>query len=461
MTILAKPLFVATCVCLLFLGFGVTPFSMAEEGDSTLSNFERLYQRALVQNHDLQILRKQLKVTEADITIAGYIPNPSVNGYWGWGRQTSVLGNPNYVGITQELEIGPKRKLRTLIAKSALEEEKAAFQEAIWLLRSNLRLAYLDYLGGVSELKQLEEQIHLIESFIATVEEVVKKGKSPRSDLLQAQLTLSDLHSEYIELQGDLKQDRLYIAELVGELSPEALPFGEVNPTLLEQVPHWENKLLPEKEAFLVQQLSEVGRTHRQELKIAIQALEQSRLRLKASKLKRIPNPELGGGFLFVTTTSPYTPNYEKETFLGGYASVNVPLPIFNRQQGEIIKAQSQIITNEMRIHATQYTIAMGIQKAVETISTKQQLLENYRNHLFPKSEEIVQLVNLAYRKNEAGLSDVILARQAYQEIRHEYLEHLEEAWQAWASLEQETGVPLEILIPTLPWKQPKDFVAL
>ena len=62
--------------------------------------------------------------------------------------------------------------------------------------------------------------------------------------------------------------------------------------------------------------------------------------------------------------------------------------------------------------------------------------------------------MNLAYRKKTAGLSDVILARQSFQEIRHEYLEHLEEAWHAWASLEQETGMPLEILIPKLPWKQ-------
>ncbi|MFN7309880.1 MAG: hypothetical protein ACK5T0_00775, partial [Vampirovibrionales bacterium] len=75
------------------------------------------------------------------------------------------------------------------------------------------------------------------------------------------------------------------------------------------------------------------------------------------------------------------------------------------------------------------------------------------------QSQELVRLVDLAYRKNKAGLSDVILARQAFQEIRHEYLEHLEEAWHAWASLEQETGVPLELLIPKLPWQQEKEQV--
>jgi cobalt-zinc-cadmium efflux system outer membrane protein len=461
LTILAKPLFVATCVCLLFLGFGVTPFAMAEEGDSTLSNFERLYQRALVQNHDLQILRKHLKVTEADIIIAGYIPNPSVNGYWGWGRQTSVLGNSNYVGITQELEIGPKRKLRKLIAKAELEEEKAAFQEAIWLLRSNLRLAYLQYLGVMSELKQLEEQIRLSESHIVKVKAILKEEMRDETDLLNAQLTLSKLHSAQIEHEGELRQKRLYLAELVGESSTDLLPLHEVKTGLFKDVPYWQYNLSKEDSNLLIQKLSEVGRHNRQELKIAIQTLEQGYLELKASKLKRIPNPELGAGFLFVTTTSPYTPNFEKETFLGGFATINVPVPLFNRQEGEIAKAQSEVITNKMRIHATQFNIGMGIQKAVEVISTKQKLLKNYEDYLFPQSRDIVRLVDLSYQKKQVDYSQVILASQAYQEISHEYLEHLEEAWQAWASLEQETGVPLEILIPTLPWKQPKDFVAL
>lgn len=449
------PIF-ASLVLLLSLGQGIAG---ATTVDASVSQFEHLYQEALSHNHDLKVLQKSLKVTQEDITIAGYIPNPSINGYWGFGRMTSVLGNPSSVGITQQIEIGPKRKLRILVAKAELDKEKTALQEAIWLLRSNLRLAYLDYLGTLRELKQLEEQMRLIESFIVTVEGLVKKGESPASDLLQAQLTRSDLYSERIERQGKLQQERLYMAELLGERHPEQLPLKDVHPELLDQVPYWENGLPTDKEALLMNTLSEEGLKHRQELKIAIQALEQSRLQLKASKLQRMPDPEIGGGILLVRTTSPYTPNFEKESFLGGYASLNVPLPLFNRQQGEIAKAQAEIITNENRINATQFNIEIGIQKAILAISTRQQLLENYRENLIPQSQEIVRLVDLAYRKNKAGLSDVILARQAFQEIRHEYLEHLEEAWHAWASLEQETGVPLELLIPKLPWQQEKEQV--
>ncbi len=441
---------------LLFLIQTLTPMAMGDELDQSSTGFEALFQRALVQNHDLQMLQKKLNISQADITIARYLPNPEISGYWGFGRMTSVLGNPSSVGITQAIEMGPKRKIRTLVAKAELDKEKTALQEAIWLLRSNLRLAYLEYLGTFCELKQLEEQIALIESFIVAVEGLVKQGKSPASDLMQAKLTRSDFHSERIERNSELKKERLQIAELLGELNPDALPLNKINPDLLEQVPHWKNEFPLEQQRTLIHDLSEEGFKHRQELKLAIQTLEQSRLQLRAAKLKRIPDPEIGGGILLVRTTSPYTPNFEKESFLGGYATLNLPLPIFNRQQGEIAKAQAEIIVNEQRIQATQFSIEIAIQKVILAISTQQQLLENYRNNLIPQSKEIVRLVDLAYRKNQAGLSDVILARQAFQEIRHEYLEHLEEAWYAWASLEQETGVPLELLIPKLPWEQGK-----
>ena len=187
-------------------GYGVT---VTENVEEPVSSFERLFQAALQGNRDIKVLKTSLNVTQEDITIAAYIPNPTLNTYWGFGRMTSVMGNPNYVGLTQQIEVGPKRKLRTLLAKAELEKEKTALQEAIWLLRSNLRLAYLEYLGTLNELKQDEEQIRVIESFIVTVEKLVKQGKSPASDLLQVQLTRSDLYSERIELEGELKQEHL------------------------------------------------------------------------------------------------------------------------------------------------------------------------------------------------------------------------------------------------------------
>ncbi len=461
MNVLAQTLALLKGACLLYAFIFCLGWATAEEEQGASSHFERLFQVALTQNPDLQVLKQRLNVSKEDITIAAYLPNPSVNGYWGFGRMTSVLGNPSSVGLTQPIEVGPKRKLRVLVAQAELEKEKSALQEAIWLLRSNLRLAYLEYLGILIELKQLDEQRDLIEAFIVAAEGLVKQGKSPASDLLQAQLIRSDLNSERIEYLGNLQKKRLYMAELLGELHPEKILLEAVDATLLEQVPYWKNGLSPAEQDALMKCLSEEGLKHRQELKIALQTLEQSRLQLKTHQLKRLPDPELGGGLLLVHTTSPYTPNFEKETFLGGYVTLNLRLPIFNRQQGEIAKAQAEIKTTEHHIEATQFAIEMGIKKALLAIATKQQLLENYRQNLIPQSQEIVRLVDLAYRKNQAGLSEVILARQAFQEIRHEYLFHLEEAWYAWASLEQETGVPLERLIPKLPWPQEKGPVAL
>ncbi len=215
---------------------------------------------------------------------------------------------------------------------------------------------------------------------------------------------------------------------------------------MLEEVPYWENALPQDKQEAFINRLTEEALTHRQELKIAVQTLAQSRLQLRASKLNRIPDPEIGGDF----SISAYNPTFDRVTFYGIMLNLSVPLPVYNNQQGEIAKSKAEIISNESQIQAARFLIKMGIQKAILAISSKQRLLENYRQNTRPQSQELLHLVEQAFTKKEVGVSELFFARQSYLETQQQYLDYLEDTWRAWVFLEQETGVPLELLIPQL-----------
>ncbi len=438
----------------------------AQTFDAHASSFEQLYQLAIKQNHDVKVLQETLKVTQEDIGIAATIPNPSLNTYWGWGRQTSVLGNPNQVGLTQTFELGPKRKLRTLIAKTILEKEKTGLQQALWLLRSNLRLAYLEYLATVSQTAQLEKQFVSVNQLIRIAEVRVKAGSSPEADLLQARLVRSQLFPQRIQLEGQLAQNRLKLAYFVGEEDPSRLPLSAGSLALLEHIPQWKSFLPQAKEEALILSLQNEGLTQRQELKVALKQVDASRLQLKSEKIKRIPDAQVGGGVLFVNTLSPLSTSNptanEKGTFLGGYVTLNVPLPVFDNQEEEIGKAKAQLSTDEKSVEALTFSIKNSIQQAITGIATQQRVLDNYRENLLPQSQEVLRLADLGYRYGKTGLANVILARQACQAIQLDYLLNLGLAWQAWALLEQQTGLPLEGLLLKLPWEQPTvDFTHL
>lgn len=440
--------------CLLGMSVGLSAWG-AEQPLVQNSTFESLYEMAIKQNPDIKVLQESLQVSQQDIVIAGYIPNPSLNTYWGWGRMTSVLGNPNQVGLQQTLELGPKRKLRTLDAQLQYDKEKAGLQQALWQLRSHLRLAYLDYLATVSQVEQLEKQYSLVNQLIHIAEVRFKAGSSPQADLIQAQLSQYQLNPVRIHLQGQLVQNQWKLAQWVGLTQRDALHLDGSHSALLEQVPYWKASLAQADYVTCLTKLKQFGRQHRQELKIALQQVEQSRVRLKASKLQRIPDPQVGGGILFVNVLSPLSNINEKDNFLGGYATFNVALPIFHNQGGEIAKSKARLSVDEGNVEALQFAIDSGIQQAVVGIETQQKTLENYRKQLLPQSLQVLQLADLGYRYGKTGLANVILARQAYQAIQVDYIKTLGQAWQSWAALEQQTGLPLEVLVNELPWSQP------
>ena len=426
------------------------------DGEVT-SGFEALYQQALKTNPDIQQIRATLNVSQQDIVIAGYIPNPSAQMVWNFGNITTQLGNPQQFGVQQLVELGGKRNLRTLKAKAGFEGTELAIKQLTWALHSNLRLAYLDYLTELSQRDQLQQQAALFDELVRIAEARVKAGAAPEAESLQVKLSRHQLDPQVIEANGQLQQAKLKLNQWLGLTTLSTLPDLTQQITLLEQVPYWPNCPKDgDTNNAVLQQLISLGRAHRQELNIAQNQLKQTYLTLRAAKAAQIPDPTLGTGTNFARATNPVaTVLSDKGFFWGIYASLGVPLPIFHNQQGEIAKSKAQITVDQLAIRSTEFQIDSHLQQAVQSIITRQQALETFRNELIPESYEVLKLANLGYRYGKTGLANVILARQSYQAVQNDYLNTLSEDWQAWATLEQEVGLPLEELFPELGWNHP------
>lgn len=457
--------------------FGTSPFPVlaqtpAEppEVDTYQPAFEKFYQQALKFNPDMVVLQKQLHVSEKEIITAGAIPNPTVQLTWGWGKMTTQLGNPQQIGVQETVEVGPKRHLRIQIAQTQAESSRLGIRQFAWQLRSNLRLAYIDYLTAVNQLAQLKQEAQLFDQLSTIAKARFEAGAAPEAEALQARLARYQLNPQIVQTQGQIKQAAYKIYQWMGLLPPATDDFLpgttiELNSlpqvpfvahvSLLEQVPSFPTPFRDEERQPAFDTLQALSRQHRQELMMALNQVRQSQLALKLSQWQQLPDPQLGAGFLFVHTISPIgTSASDKETFYGGYGSVGFTLPVFRNQRGAIAKNNAQLQVDRQSLTSAQFGIDSALHQTLATIETQQATLSIFRNQLIPESMDVLKLADIGYRYGKTGLAGVILARQSYQAIQHDYLVTLTQTWQSWAALEQQAGLPLESLLVALNWPQ-------
>jgi cobalt-zinc-cadmium efflux system outer membrane protein len=99
----------------------------------------------------------------------------------------------------------------------------------------------------------------------------------------------------------------------------------------------------------------------------------------------------------------------------------SAPLPVFNRNQGEIERArreQEQIIA---RIRALEHDISAEVDSAYQQYGAARDLLENVERHMLAQAREVRQTIEYSYRRGEATFVDLLDAQRAFNDTMQSY----------------------------------------
>ena len=105
----------------------------------------------------------------------------------------------------------------------------------------------------------------------------------------------------------------------------------------------------------------------------------------------------------------------------------SVPIPLFNRNQGEIARSrqeQQQILS---RIQALQADIRQDVDSAYQQYQTAQQLLENIEKNMLQQASAVRKTTEYSYRRGEASLIELLDAQRAFNDTMQSYNDALAE----------------------------------
>jgi len=333
----------------------------------TVSKAEQLF---LTKNYHLLAANYQISQAQAEIITAKLFDNPELtheNLFYNHETkkflETSYATGQYSTQISQLIKLAGKRKKNIQLAQHGVKLAENEYEETVRSLRFQLRDAFYKAYYKNETSKVYQQEIAGSEKLLKAYQQQQLAGNIAPKDVIRIQSLLINLKSELKSLLNELEDDYRDLKLLCNIDAPVALKLlvGNLDDYSVQKT--------------LYTTLIDSAKANRSDYKLAKSSLQFNQSNLKLQKAMAIPDIELSLSY-------DLKGNYpEKYTGIG----IRIPIPLFNRNQGEIKKAR------------------IGIAASTTSIKQYEDLLENevynsYQNAL--RTEQNYQAIDPKFSSN-------------------------------------------------------------
>jgi cobalt-zinc-cadmium efflux system outer membrane protein len=347
-------------------------------------------------------------VAEARAITARLRPNPVLTVS---GQSLNLLGanfspntplGPNQTNIHTDfpIERGGKRQSRVVLAR---EQKNLAELEVRELMRQVIvavHNAFVDVQQAKALLQLAKENLQSLQGVVTINEARLKNGDLAEVELERSRLAALQSQARVEQAQLQLEQAKIQLQLLIGR--KQTAPDFEIAGDLRADAP-----------AFHPTQLSELALSRRPDYLLTVQSQATSRADLKL---------QIANGRVDFVVGSEYT--YQRAWGVGGSSlgvSISVPLKLYNKNQGEIARAQREISSAEARTAALSRSIHAEIEKALQQYQVAGRLLDSIKRDMLDRARTVRNTTEYSYRRGEASLVEFLDAQRAFNETMEFY----------------------------------------
>jgi cobalt-zinc-cadmium efflux system outer membrane protein len=371
---------------------------------------EEAVDEAVQRNLALLAERANLSIAEASLITARLRPNPVLSGgansldWLGTGfNEVNGAGPPEYaVRVDVPFERAHKRELRTEVADDAKRIAEAQFAEAVRKVKLDVTLAGIDVLEAKAKLQLAQDNLQALDHLLQLNERRLTSGAIAPLEVSRSRVAMLQYRGNVRTAQLSLTQARLKLLPLLGR-KPEDAPI-DINDRL---------GLAPAPASPDLAALQTTARSARPDLLAAQreQARTQADLRLQIAQGKI--DYALGA-------------EYRRQQGVNGKGNMlglffSAPLPVFNRNQGEIARAEAESDKATRSVSALETGLASEVSSAYEAFDASRQLLIEIERDLLTPTTEARAGTTYMYQAGATSLLDVLDAQRAYNDTMDTY----------------------------------------
>lgn len=387
-----------------------------EEGPPDGLTLDTAIQVLLARNLGLLALKFEVSMAQADVLTAGLRANPIFYAdaqLVPYGRYSKDRpgGQTQYdVNVTLPIDVWRKRHARTLVAQQARRVTEAQFQNAVRQQLDNLYTVYVDVVAADLTLKFSVKYAEGLQNLLRLNEQLRGAGFIKPSDLLaiQARIQLAELQIR------EATQTRAKTLRTLGFLLD--LPRDESDRLQLRSRIH-DPRPLP----TTLEGLIETSLNARPDLASFRAGLHRAHADVQHARAQRYSDVYL--------LYQPYT--FQDNTPQGlksvhSYAlGVTVALPLFNRNQGNIMRAELNARQSGYELANQEKQVVFDVEEAVREYSLSLDTVVEFRKEVVPASREVRDVAFRRWQGGETSALDYLEAQQDYNDVVRQYRDAL------------------------------------
>lgn len=375
-------------------------------------------------NPTLQASRTLISQNKEQEVTANLRPNPVLS----WDAQflplfTPDLWSSNYIDTTAQFDLGlgylfergRKRQHRLQAAKdlTAVTEAQVADAE-----RTTVESAAQQFITALLAKANLEFAMQLLDSYQHSVnvsQEQYKAGGLSKVDLLK-------IHLQTLQFQSDVSAARIARAQALGSLR-QLMGFDSV-PRDYDVA----GELSYQPLALRMEDLQARALALRPDLQAAQRSVTSANSQIGLAKSNAKPDLNVTFDYSHVNTANV------------GSFFFNIPLPIFNRNQGEVARTYFVLTQSQLLEKAAEQQVLTDVRNTYELVRNSAEVVDLYNKGYLQQAQQALEITQFSYQHGAASLLDFLDAERSYRATELSYRQALATYMSALEQLRQAVG---------------------
>jgi cobalt-zinc-cadmium efflux system outer membrane protein len=409
------------------------------------------FERAGLLNREILSGRWNVTVAEAGVKIARAIPNPQFTLQAGFGPAFlyDFTGQTQQFFLIQQFQTAGKRTKNIQLAQANLGLAELQLAALCFDVRNRVRRAYAELAAAEAYEALIESERAVGIKLLTIASRRFEAGKAAKSEVLQAQLNVSQFDTQDNQAKLRLEQDSAALAQITGE-RPERIEVIDVDDNGLFKLSNEKTDIVPQptRTPPPLANLLATAVENRLDLKAAKQQVYANQKALILAKTKKIPDLFIGVGGTYMTNARNQPAGLGSVGSwpgTGGFFNVTFENPLLYQYQGEVKQAMGNLAVSQRQLDLLESQIATDTVVAYSEVNVSRANILKYQTDLLPIAASVARIARRGYEVGANDLATAIVAQQQYQQTLSSYFDAVVAYQTAWADLEKAAGVPLNL----------------
>jgi len=391
-----------------------TSTAAAEEPQAL--NEEQVFRRWLSSSVEVASWRSQIGAARFDVVTARLLPNPElmlsvnqlVNGY-------APDAKTGYTAqLTVPLPIFGQRGARREAAEALVSVAEANTLGTLWQRASDIQGEMVEQAFADAHVSMYEKNLTELARVRKIIETRTAAGANSAYDVLRVNAAETTARAALRAATTERMAAESRLLALVADPSLDRARITREGLVAFQG---------PENETGLVAMAME----RRPDLALARRSQVAAERSAERWRKDAIPTPSVFGAAYLVEGPQGFV-------VTGG---VNIPLPVFDRNQGQVGRATTEAQMNELAAKSLEVRIKNEVQGAWRAREAARAALKEFRDASLPTANELLRRAEVTYQAGTFSIADLFDAYRAMWEVRAQELDLEKQMATAEATLER------------------------